>query len=154
MATSRLDLNFNIENNEDRVAFLDAYLPTLTFTPTDEELEIIANYVLWGKDPKTGFNAKQEGLIDLESRNKTWDKSQIQKHESLEMLMDTVGFNEAVLTPLTQTHYKTTPEKFSRERTLRFCPEEMRENFLDLFKRIDTLALRLNFWEIAHDKRT
>lgn len=44
----------------------------------------MANYVLWGKN-SDGLNAKQEGLVPLETRHKTWDDSNV---ESLDGLME------------------------------------------------------------------
>jgi hypothetical protein len=45
----------------------------------------MANYLLWGKNPKTGLNAKQEKICDIPTRHKTWDSNEI---ESLEGLME------------------------------------------------------------------
>jgi hypothetical protein len=60
MATSRLKLDFNLKTNIERKQFLDNYLHSEIFTkypPTEDELEMMGNYVLWGKDPTTGLNS-------------------------------------------------------------------------------------------------
>jgi hypothetical protein len=60
MATSRLKLDFNLKTNIERKQFLDNYLLSETFVkypPTEDELEMMGNYVLWGKDPATGLNS-------------------------------------------------------------------------------------------------
>ena len=91
---NRLKLDFSLSTNNERIQFLEEYLAQDQFKTkplTPDELETCANYVLWGKDPKTGLNAKQSKDIQLESRNKTWDVSQA---ESLDALMETPGFSE------------------------------------------------------------
>ena len=58
---NRLRLDFSLTTNAERVEFLDKYLLQPQFVkepPTEEELETMANYLLWGKDPTTGLNAK------------------------------------------------------------------------------------------------
>ncbi|MBQ4122248.1 hypothetical protein IJD44_00765 [bacterium] len=73
---NRLKLDFTLQTNEQRSEFANKYLNQEQFQkhpPTEEELETIANYILWGKDPQTGLNSKQSKDIQLESRNKTWD---------------------------------------------------------------------------------
>lgn len=71
---NRLHLDFSIPGTHDRKAFVDEYVqrPEFIRAPlTDDELETIANYILWGKDPD-GLNATQRGEIQIETRNKTW----------------------------------------------------------------------------------
>jgi hypothetical protein len=41
----------------------------------------MADYILWGKDPVTGLNGKQDGL-DLHTKHGTWDNAN--NFESLE----------------------------------------------------------------------
>lgn len=58
---NRLNLNFKLTTTEERAAFLKEYLEDPQFKrrpPTEEELETMANYVLWGKDPLSGLNVK------------------------------------------------------------------------------------------------
>jgi hypothetical protein len=74
MAQNRLHLDFSINGTKDRRDFVDAYVqrPEFLRSPlTEDELETIANYILWGKDPD-GLNATQRGEIQIETRNKTW----------------------------------------------------------------------------------
>ena len=61
MATNRLRLDFSLTTNRERSAFLEEYLRRPEFVkhpPSEEELETMGNYLLWGKDPITGLNAK------------------------------------------------------------------------------------------------
>lgn len=45
---NRLQLDFSLSSAEERQVFLTKYLETLAFTPTSSELELMADYVLWG----------------------------------------------------------------------------------------------------------
>lgn len=53
--------------------------------PDEDELQTMADYILWGKDPETGKNGKQQGL-DLRTKHGTWDNAN--NFESLEQLME------------------------------------------------------------------
>ena len=62
---NRLRLDFSISSTSDRKDFVDQYVqrPEFIRAPlTEDELETIANYILWGKDPD-GLNATQRGEI-------------------------------------------------------------------------------------------
>lgn len=54
---SRLDLDFKLETREERTTFLNQYIGSLNFTPTEDELETMANYILWGKN-SDGLNGR------------------------------------------------------------------------------------------------
>jgi hypothetical protein len=86
MKSNRLHLDFSLTTNEERNQFLEQYLLSPQFIkspPTEEELETMANYLLWGKDPETGLNAKQAKLCDIPSKYKTWDGDNIESLEGL-----------------------------------------------------------------------
>lgn len=58
MPTNRLALDFTLSSTADRKKFVDTYVqrPEFTRKPlTEDELETIANYILWGKD-EDGLN--------------------------------------------------------------------------------------------------
>ena len=58
---NRLQLDFKLVTTDERAAFLNEYLQQPQFVkkpPTEDELETMGNYLLWGKDPVTGLNAK------------------------------------------------------------------------------------------------
>ena len=118
--------------------------------PTEEELQTMADYLLWGKDPITGKNGKQEGL-ELRTKHGTWDDSPV---DSLEQLMEQPTFNEASLQPLGTTRYTTKKEVFSREEALREASPTVRESFLALFSEIDRLDLMCSEYDLLHGKRT
>ena len=156
-SANRLQLDFKLATTEERANFLHQYLQQPEFInrpPTEDELETMGNYVLWGKDPTTGLNAKQEGFIELESKHGTWDKSSTSNVESLEELMEQPTFNEACVMPLDAiAPTKVKREVFSRKEALSKCPSYLTETFTNLFRRIDGLDLTINYYELAHNRR-
>ena len=152
---NRLQLDFKLVTTDERAEFLNNYLLRPEFVkrpPTEDELETMGNYLLWGKDPITGLNAKQAGLVDIETKHGTWDKNS--NIESLEGLMESPTFNEASLLPLEAVApIKVKREVFSRKEALEKCPEFLVDTFKDLFRRIDELDLMINYYELAHNRR-
>lgn len=62
---NRLHLDFSISGTNDRKDFVDQYVqrPEFIRVPlTEDELETIANYILWGKD-EDGQSCAQRGEI-------------------------------------------------------------------------------------------
>lgn len=59
--TNRLKLDFSLSTDKERQAFLTKYLESEMFKerpPTSDELETMADYLLWGKNEE-GLNGKQ-----------------------------------------------------------------------------------------------
>ena len=152
---NRLQLDFKLVTTDERAAFLEEYLKQPQFMkkpPTEDELETMGNYLLWGKDPVTGLNAKQAGLVDIETKHGTWDKNS--NIESLEELMESPTFNEATLSPVnTIVPLKSKRESFSRAEALKNCPDFMVDTYQTLFRQIDELDLTINYYELAHNRR-
>lgn len=152
---NRLQLDFKLTTTDERADFLNEYLQRPEFVkrpPTEEELETMGNYLLWGKDPVTGLNAKQAGLVDIETKHGTWDKNS--NIESLEGLMESPTFNEASLLPMDAVApIKIKREVFSRKEALAKCPDYLVETFKMLFQQIDELDLMINYYELAHNRR-
>ena len=90
----------------------------------------MADYILWGKDPETGKNGKQQGL-DLRTKHGTWDNSN--NTESLEQLMEQPTFDENGLSALGTTCYKVKKEVFSREEAIASAPQYILPSLLSLF---------------------
>ena len=111
----------------------------------------MGNYILWGKDRNTGLNAKQDGSVQLSSRSGDWDADS--KYESLDALLESPTFNEASLVQVDTPLLKNKKEVFSREDALAQCPEDMRPIFEDLFRQIDILDLKINYYDLLHGKR-
>ena len=96
MSKNRLKLDWALSTSTERNAFLSKYLseePFLSSPPNEEELETLANYVLWGKNEE-GQNIEQEGLVELPRRNSTWASQNV---ESLDELTESPTFNENAL---------------------------------------------------------
>ena len=152
---NRLQLDFKLVTTDERAAFLNEYLQQPQFVkkpPTEDELETMGNYLLWGKDPVTGLNAKQAGLVDIETKHGTWDKNG--NIESLEGLMESPTFNEASLLPMDAVApIKVKREVFSRKEALSKCPDYLVDTFKMLFQQIDELDLTINYYELAHNRR-
>ena len=149
---NRLHLNFSIPGTIERKDFVDQYVqrPEFILKPlTDDEVETIANYILWGKD-EDGTNCTQRGEIQIETRNKTWQRDDT---ESLDAMMESPTFNEASLRKPTEARTRIAREVFDRQKALEECPEHMRAVFEDLFDRIDKLEMSIHFYEFAHGKR-
>ena len=152
MAANRLHLDFSINDTQGRRDFVNEYVQSPQFqkNPLNEsELETIANYILWGKDPD-GLNVTQRGEIQIETRNKTWQRDDT---ESLDAMMESPTFNEASLRKPTEARTRIAREVFDRKRTLEECPSHLVPIFKDLFYRIDRIELGLNFYEFAHGRR-
>ena len=152
MATNRLKLDFSIQTTDGRRDFVNEYVtqPQFQKIPLNEsELETIANYILWGKDPD-GLNCTQRGEIQIETRNKTWQRDDT---ESLDAMMESPTFNEASLRRPTEARTRIAREVFDRKRTLNECPPHLVPVFEDLFTRIDRIELHINFYEFAHGRR-
>lgn len=75
MPKSRLKLDFTLSTTEERKNFIDRYTKELTFTPNAEELEMMGNYILWGKDAD-GYSAVQRKEIQISTRHNTWQKKE------------------------------------------------------------------------------
>lgn len=149
---NRLHLDFTIDSAENRKNFLDEYLQRAEFIsnpPTEDELEMMGNYLLWGR-AENGKNSVQNKLVQIQTRNGTWDKD---TNESLDALLESPTFNESQIFELNTTKLRVIKQNFNRIKTLKECPEELKQNFITLFGQIDRLELLLNYYDILHNKR-
>lgn len=147
---NRLNLDFRLATKEERVKFVRDYLNRIQFTPTQSELDTIAKYILWGKDPFTGLNGRQEGL-ELETRYKTWDSKKV---ESLDALTESPLFSEAMLRRPTDPPSRTPRQIFSRSAARKKAPAQILQALESLWRQIDETELLLNFYELFHSKRS
>lgn len=147
---NRLKLDFSLNTTIERTNFLNKYMSTLNFTPNEDELEIMANYVLWGKDPKTGLNIKQSKEVQLESRNKTWDAQPV---ESFDALLEAPGFTETMIKQSEDPRPKIARVVFSRKEARQKASPEVLKRLEELWKQIDELDLLLNFYDLKVKKR-
>ena len=154
MPKNRLKLDWALSTSVERNAFLSKYLseePFLSSPPNEDELETLANYVLWGKNEE-GQNIEQEGFVELPRRNSTWTSQNV---ESLDELTESPTFNENVLFSLnSKLPSKKTREVFSRTNVRSSAPASLIPIFEALWRQIDEIELTLNFYELEHGKRT
>jgi hypothetical protein len=146
---NRLNLNFKLETQPERVQFVNTYLNSIPFKPTPSELDIIAKYILWGKNPATNLNGSQEGL-ELETRHKTWDPKRL---ESLDALIESPAFSEALLRSPSDPPTKLSSEPFSRSSARKTAPPHILSSLESLWREIDETELLINFYDLAHGKR-
>ena len=149
---NRLNLDWSLNTANERSSFINEYITYPQFAknpPTEDELETIANYVLWGKDDN-GMNVVQRKEIELETRNSTWTRK---APESLDALLETPTFNENVIVQSHTPQTKTPRIVFDRNEALTTCPEALRAVFIDLFRQVDQLDLIINYYDLEHGKR-
>ena len=67
-------------------------------------------------------------------------------------MLESPTFNESQINN-TEARIKIERKTFDRQKTLAECPPELIQTYKDLFKRIDTLELGINIYELNHNKR-
>lgn len=150
---NRLKLDFSLESTQERVNFIQKYLQSESFQkkpPTEEELEMCGNYILWGR-AENGKNYVQNKEVQIETRNSTWNSQK--ETNSLEELMENPAFNEATIMRPTLATTKIKRIVFSRSEALEKAPEHLKPVLRDLFNRIDRLDLLLNYYDLKTGKR-
>lgn len=153
MSKNRLNLDFSLSTNSERALYIQQYLTDPQFTqtpPTPAELEMLANYLLWGKDPKTGKNVVQDKSIQIESRNSTWSTPPV---ESFDALIESPTFNEAQFTHNANAPTHAQKKTFSRTEARSQCPPHLLSTFEDLWHRIDIIELSIVYYELKIGKR-
>lgn len=148
---NRLQLDWSLNLKTERVNFVSQYLDSLTFSPTEDELEVISNYILWGKNGQNEKNGparlKNDGIF-LESK---WTGST--PIESLDELAESPSFSENDLMPLGAPAPRRKREVFSREEARAHASPTILENLEALWNQIDTIELTINLYDLAHNKR-
>lgn len=137
---NRLQLDFSLPTAEERQVFLTEYLEALPFVPTSSELELMADYVLWGD--KSTPEGKE---VELE----TYWKKKGKKIESLDELKENPTFLEARLaSPLATPKTIKTRQVFSREEARALASPYALAQLEALWREIDILDLETRFYEI------
>ena len=142
---SRLKLDFSL-SGADRLTFINSYLPTLS-NPSPEELETIANYLLWATPDRK--NLRNSGIIPP-SKSTDWDTSV----ESLEALSENPAVDESSFRSLDAPQIRVKKEKFSRSEARKEAPPFILSVLEDLFTRIDELDFQISTYELRIGKRT
>lgn len=151
MGTNRLNLDWTLKTKQERNQFAHKYLSSISFIPTETELDTIAKYILWGVSDD-GLNGRQEGL-DLPTRAHTWDASTAQV-ESLDELLESPTFSENIIRKPEDPVFKTPKVQFSRTEARTCAPDHLKGSFEDLWREIDEVELLVTFYELDHNRRT
>ena len=149
---NRLNLDWTLSTSKERSNFIQQYINTDIFQkkpPSEEELETMANYLLWGQD-EDGLNPDQRKEIQMPRKNSTWVT---QNFESLEELLESPTFSETNLHKLGANAPKKVREVFSREKVRQNTTLEERVQFEELWREIDRTELLTNFFEVERGKR-
>ena len=152
---NRLHLDFSLGTATARAEFAQRYLDSLNFKPTPEELETIANYMLYGVGVD-GKNSVQNGEVEIKTKHSTWDKD---TNESLDGLREQENFNELTLHPLSPGDCTRVRKRtFSRNEALKACDtiahgDVLRAQFESLWTQIDELELELCYYDMRSHKR-
>lgn len=150
---NRLKLDWALSTSTERNEFVQQYITQEVFLKrplTSDELETVANYILWGKNEE-GLSIEQEGLVELPRKNSTWTAQNV---ESLDELTESPTFNEATIYSLaSKLPTKKVREVFSRSTTLKNCPAYLVDTYKALWKEIDKTELTINYYELLHGKR-
>lgn len=156
---NRLNLDFSLKYTDERARFVEEYLKSQQFQnrpPTNEECETIANYILWGRKQDSGKNVVQEKEIQIKTRAGLWEGSGAQI-ESLDGLLEQPGFSEQQIVAPNTPKWRYPKETFSRASVRQDLRSRQDDSLLDLFenlwRRIDSLDLELNFYDLEHGKR-
>jgi len=114
----------------------------------------MANYILWGRKQGSDKNVVQDKEIQIQTRAGLWEGSATQV-ESLDNLLAQPGFSENSIIAPNAPKWKYPKEKLSREKIRKeLSTSDELALFEDLWRRIDTLDLELNYYDLAHGKRT
>ena len=156
MPTSRLRLDWSLKYYDERNDFVRDYVTNneifKSHPATPDELEMMANYILWGKIRETDAPLDDPESLGLPSKNGDWSKTK--KTESLDELMEQPGFNEASFCTKNRPPLKIKRETISRSEIRKEAPEWLLEEFEQLWKWIDELDLKIGIYELKHGKRT
>lgn len=146
-----LKLNWDLEFRDERNAYISEYIER--YGPeafTQDDLDMMAKYILWAKDRTTGLNGRQEGL-DLPTRFKTWENEEIQ---SLDALLESPSFSESLIKGPSDPVYKTPKLKFKRSLARETSTPFLKPYLEDLWTQIDETELLVTLYELEHGRRT
>ena len=147
---NRLNLNWKLNLKSERVEFVKTYLDSISFVPTEEELEVISNYILWGKNTESEKDGPARLKADGVFLESNWSTTPV---ESLDELTESPTFNENDLKPLDSPAPKKVREVFSREEARKHASPEILEALESLWAQIDSTELIISFYDILHNRR-
>ena len=134
-----MKLDFTLDLTADRIS----YLQTLDLSKLrPSELETAADYILWGKD--------SDGSPSFSHKELNWAYGSDSKSESLDALYENPSFSENFFRKRSSPHKNP---KLDREEIRASAPPYILSAFEDLWRRIDTIDLRISLYEIQIGKR-
>lgn len=135
-------LNYDLYSNEDRAAQVNELFTDeiqqlakehFTEDSTQKELEKIANFILYGKDPKTDKNFCQKKEIQIDSAKSTFKRKE---PESLDALLEDPNIREVDFEPVKKNFYKKVKPTVNRNPE---GPDAQIPGMKDLWVAIDKL---------------
>ena len=138
-------LNYDLYSNEDRAAQVNELFTDeiqqlaqehFTEESTQKELEKIANFILYGKDPKTDKNFVQKKEIQIDSAKSTFKRKE---PESLDALLEDPNIREVDFEPVKKNFYKKVKPTINRDPE---GPDAQIPGMKDLWVAIDKLEER------------
>lgn len=158
---SKINLNYNIPTAHERN---ESVKDIVNDNLSENELETIANYILYGKDAD-GTSCVDRGEVNIETKNKTWARK---AHDSLEEMLEkssltgvplegTFGLTTSASGVQTErVKYLKPRPKINRETLSNKLRdnEPLLQQFRDLWHDIDSIDYQINQYEVLHGKRT
>jgi len=139
----RKALDYNLYSNADRANFvIDLFTPELEQQAklhyeedsTKLELEAAANFILYGKDPKTDKNFVQKKEVQIDTKHTCWKRKE---PESLDALMEDPLVDQTQFMEVKKNCYKKPKPTIDREK------DKDIPGMQDLWSAIDILAARV-----------
>lgn len=144
-----LKLDWNLETEVERKKFIEDYISQYGEAAfTSSNLEMMANYILWGKDAQ-GQNAPARG-IELPRRKPTWSPKPL---DSLEELLESPTFSENQILSPCAPRYTYPKSTFSRTEALQYAPPYILSQLEALWSRIDELDYITSLYDLNSGKR-
>lgn len=140
---NRLNLDFSLNSEIERLEYLEDYIPTLK-NLRGNELNLMGSYLLWGEP-----NAPRPREVELISPNSPWRP---RKEQSLDSLYEEAGDLGLSLGIPTRTQPRSNLNRSSVRSKVR-DPKTLAD-LEDLWRLIDLTELELNFAEIHLKKRS
>lgn len=159
---SKLNLDYTLFSSKERQEYVAKYLDEIDPTPND--LETIANYILYGKD-EDGTSVVDRGEVEIETRNKTWTRK---AHDSLDSMIEESGLTGVPLEGqygltsngsgkgATKIKYTAPRSVIDRQKILNKVVDKpvLKQQFVSLWADIDRLEYITTKYDQLHGKRT
>lgn len=105
-------LDFTVYSDTDRAAYIEKKIAGLGRNPSQKELDLWSNYILYGKDSGTGRSVVDEGLVEIPTKYGSYKRKK-DKNLSLNELMESPTFSESELKPIEKPLYTTPKPKLN-----------------------------------------